>query len=90
MRPWLKALLSHHQRFERSEAIELLERFERASAYDIGLGDRPGNAFKTSAELWMSMQIDRFHGTYPPNYNEGHHLITGKGTTLFQVVPKDF
>ena len=30
---------------------------------------------------------DRFHGTYPPNYNEGHHLITGNGTTRYQVVP---
>jgi hypothetical protein len=27
---------------------------------------------------------------YPPNYNEGTHLITGKGPTQFQVVPKDF
>ena len=33
---------------------------------------------------------DRFHGTYPPNYNEGTHLITGKGPTQLQVVPKDF
>ena len=31
--------------------------------------------------------IDRFHGTYPPNYNEGTHLITGKGPTRLQVVP---
>jgi hypothetical protein len=29
----------------------------------------------------------RFHGTYPPNYNEGTHLIRGKGPTRFQVVP---
>lgn len=34
--------------------------------------------------------IDRFHGTYPPNYNKGTHLITGKGPTQFQLVPKDF
>jgi hypothetical protein len=33
---------------------------------------------------------DRFHGTYPPNYNEGTHLITGKRPTQLQVVPKDF
>jgi DNA invertase Pin-like site-specific DNA recombinase len=33
---------------------------------------------------------DRFHGTYPPNNNEGIHLITGKGPTRYQVVPKDF
>jgi len=33
---------------------------------------------------------DRLHGTYPPNYNEGHHLITGNGTTRYQVGPKDF
>ena len=36
------------------------------------------------------MQTDRFHGTYPPNYNEGTHLITGKRPTQLQVVPKDF
>jgi hypothetical protein len=36
------------------------------------------------------MMIDRFHGTYPPNYNEGTHLITGKRPTQLQVVPKDF
>jgi hypothetical protein len=42
------------------------------------------------AEIIASTWSDRFHGTYPPNYNEGHHLITGKGTTLFQLVPKDF
>jgi len=29
----------------------------------------------------------RFHGTYPPNINEGTHLISGKGPTQFQVVP---
>lgn len=29
----------------------------------------------------------RFHGRYPPNYNEGTHLISGKGPTRFQVVP---
>jgi hypothetical protein len=30
---------------------------------------------------------DRFHGTYPPNFNEGTHLISRKGPTQFQVVP---
>jgi hypothetical protein len=30
---------------------------------------------------------DRFHGTYPPNFNEGTHLISRKGPTRFQVVP---
>ena len=30
---------------------------------------------------------DRFHGTDPPNFNEGTHLISGKGPTPFQVVP---
>ncbi len=29
----------------------------------------------------------RFHGTYPPNFNEGTHLISRKGPTPFQVVP---
>jgi hypothetical protein len=33
------------------------------------------------------MFIDRFHGTYPPNFNEGTHLISRKGSTRFQVVP---
>jgi len=32
-------------------------------------------------------RIDRFHGTDPPNFNEGTHLISGKGLTPFQVVP---
>jgi hypothetical protein len=31
--------------------------------------------------------IGRFPGTYPPNYNEGTHLISGKGPTRLQVVP---
>jgi hypothetical protein len=31
--------------------------------------------------------VDQLHGRYPPNYNEGHHLITGNGTTRYQVVP---
>src|SRR5437870_7105470 len=31
--------------------------------------------------------VDRFHGTDPPNFNEGTHLISGKGPTPFQVVP---
>ena len=30
---------------------------------------------------------DRFHGMYPPNFNEGTHLISGKGPTRFQVFP---
>jgi hypothetical protein len=29
----------------------------------------------------------RFPGTYPPNYNEGTHLITGRGPTRLAVVP---
>jgi hypothetical protein len=33
---------------------------------------------------------DRFHGMHPPNYNEGTHLITGKGPTRYQVGSKDF
>jgi len=33
------------------------------------------------------VQADRFHGTDPPNFNEGTHLISGKGPTPFQVVP---
>jgi hypothetical protein len=32
----------------------------------------------------------RFHGTYPPNFTEGTHLISLKGPTLFQVVSFDF
>ena len=31
--------------------------------------------------------VDRFHGTDPPHFNEGTHLISGKGPTPFQVVP---
>ena len=31
--------------------------------------------------------VGRFHGTYPPNINEGTHLISVKGPTQFQVVP---
>ena len=34
--------------------------------------------------------VDRFHGRDPRNYNEGTHLITGKGATRYQVGPKDF
>jgi putative transposase len=33
------------------------------------------------------VQTGRFPGTYPPNYNEGTHLITGKGPTRLPVVP---
>ena len=33
------------------------------------------------------VKIGRFHGTYPPNINEGTHLISVKGPTQFQVVP---
>ncbi len=37
---------------------------------------------------YMSLHpTDRFHGTYPPNFNEGTHLISRKGPTQFQVVP---
>jgi hypothetical protein len=43
-----------------------------------------------TVHLGKVIQHDRFHGTYPPNYNEGTHLITGKGPTQLQVVPKDF
>ena len=32
-------------------------------------------------------KTDRFHGTDPPNINEGTHLISRKGPTPFQVVP---
>jgi hypothetical protein len=34
--------------------------------------------------------VDRFHGTYPPNINEGTHLISVKGPTQYQVVPLVF
>jgi len=33
---------------------------------------------------------DRFHGTYPPNINEGTHPISVKGPTQYQVVPVVF
>ena len=33
---------------------------------------------------------DRFQGTYPPNINEGTHLISVKGPTQYQVVPLVF
>ena len=45
-RPSLEALLSRLQQFERSAAIELLERFEQASASVTGHGDPPGNVFQ--------------------------------------------
>jgi hypothetical protein len=35
----------------------------------------------------IESKTDRFHGTYPPNFNEGTHLISRKGPTQFQVVP---
>jgi len=41
---------------------------------------------KTLSEQGHSIR-GRFHGTYPPNINEGTHLISGKGPTQFQVVP---
>jgi predicted RNase H-like nuclease len=66
----------------------------------VFVGDRPGTlleylvkSYAPSEPTLLALDAplgDRFHGTYPPNYNEGHHLSTGKGTTLFQVVPKDF
>ena len=34
--------------------------------------------------------IDRFHGRYPPNINEGTHPISVKGPTQYQVVPVVF
>ncbi len=37
-----------------------------------------------------TISSDRFHGTYPPNYNGGTHLITGKGPTRYQVGPKGY
>jgi hypothetical protein len=42
--------------------------------------------------LWAVFKAlgGRFHGTYPPNFNEGTHLISRKGPTPFQVVPFDF
>jgi amidase len=56
----------------------------------VGLKPTVGLVSRSGIIGVASPQDDRFHGTYPPNYNEGHHLITGKGTTLFQLVPKDF
>jgi hypothetical protein len=38
----------------------------------------------------MPAKADRFHGMYPPNFNEGTHLISRKGPTRFQVVPLVF
>jgi hypothetical protein len=35
-------------------------------------------------------KADRFHGTYPPNINEGTRPISVKGPTQYQVVPLDF
>ena len=35
----------------------------------------------------LKLKIDRFHGTYPSNFNEGTHLISRKGPTRLQVVP---
>jgi hypothetical protein len=36
--------------------------------------------------VW-TFPVGRFPGTYPPNYNEGTHLITGRGPTRLAVVP---
>jgi REP element-mobilizing transposase RayT len=44
------------------------------------------NHFHLLLEVQRS-STDRFHGTYPPNFNEGTHLISRKGPTQFQVVP---
>ena len=41
----------------------------------------------TIINIGSAAGIDRFHGTDPPNFNEGTHLISGKGPTPFQVVP---
>ena len=40
-----------------------------------------------SCFLIAAYLFGRFHGTYPPNFKEGTHLISGKGPTRFQVVP---
>jgi hypothetical protein len=41
----------------------------------------------SSATVGLQVMRGRFHGTYPPNFNEGTHLISRKGPTPFQVVP---
>jgi len=45
------------------------------------------NPGKTCSRIVLTVTGDRFHGTDPPNFNEGTHLISGKGPTPFQVVP---
>jgi len=42
------------------------------------------------AEMLDEGSVDRFHGTYPPNINEGTHPISVKGPTQYQVVPVVF
>ena len=61
-----------------------------ASSSDLLSSLAPCNARCVVDRVGDAGHCDRFHGTYPPNYNEGTHLITGKGPTQFPVGPKDF
>jgi hypothetical protein len=67
--------------------------------YSVGVAaGRDGLREEVKAEMQLLaetirgaiQQTGRFHGTYPPNFNEGTHLISRKGPTPFQVVPFDF
>ena len=49
-------------------------------------GDRPMRFILPWMKIVMNSLAD-FPGTYPANYNEGTHLISGKGPTRLQVVP---
>ena len=44
-------------------------------------------AFVAELNATYLTSSDRFHFMYPPNINEGTHLISRKGPTQYQVVP---
>jgi hypothetical protein len=48
------------------------------------------NEYRMLLNYDLAATVDRFHGTYPPNINEGTHPISVKGPTQYQVVPVVF
>jgi hypothetical protein len=63
------------------EQLALLEK------HDVRVGDKRATVAQKDILATLVELNDRFHGTYPPNFNEGTHLISRKGPTPFQVVP---
>ena len=75
----------------RSEAIRrALRALGHVEGQNIAIEYRYGEGKQDRfTELAVEL-VDRFHGTYPPNINEGTHLISMKGPTQYQVVPLVF